>query len=1528
MHTETRIINSTAFTHFVPGRALGLLQLISFFFLCTFNTFAQSTPSVALSATNLVFATPNSLSTVKTQVVTLTNTGTGTLSISGITAGGNYAQTNTCGISLAAAARCTISIGFSPSGTATQTGAVTITDNAAGSPHVINLVGPVPNLAPNAAVAVSAQNSGTGQLGTKAVDGVIAGYPGNFTYEWATNGQLTGWIQLTWSSPVQISQVVLYDRPNLSDNIQAGTLQFSDGSTINVGTLSNDGQGYPVTFAPKTAAWVKFTITQAVGNNTGLAEFQVFGSIGPVVSLSATNLNFQSQIVATTSAPQTVTLTSNGTSPVTFTGITTTGDYAETDNCNGITLAVGSTCTINVTFTPTTTGTRTGTITITDNALGSPQTINLTGTGAVLTAPSITTQPANQTVTAGQTATFSVLAAGTMPLGYQWQKNGVNITAANAATYTTPATTTADSASTFQAVVTNTAGTITSSPATLTVNPASPGIGLSTTSLTYANQVVGTTSAVQTVTVTSNGSSALVLSGVAVSGDYAETDTCGGSTGITLQVGSTCTISVTFTPTTTGTRAGAVTIKDNVTGSPQTITLTGTGLAIGSPSVSLSANNVVFATPNSLSTVKTQVVTLTNTGTGTLSISGITASGNFSQTNSCGTSLGTSSSCTISIGFSPSGTATQTGAVTITDNAAGSPHVINLVGPVPNLAPNATVAVSSQSSGTGQQGTKAVDGVVAGYPANATYEWATNGQLTGWIQLTWSSPVQISQVAVYDRVNLIDNIQAGNLQFSDGSTISIGALSSDGQGYPVAFVPKSVTWVKFNITQAVGNSAGLAEFQVFGPVGPAVSLSASGLTYPAQVVATSSTAQTVTLTSVGTTGVTVSGVTTSADYSETDSCNGITLAVGSTCTINVTFTPTTTGIRAGTLFISDNGLASPQTVALTGTGVLPAPAITTQPANQTVVVGQTATFSAVATGLTPLNYQWQQNGINITGANAASYTTPATVLADSGSTFQVVVTNTAGTITSSPATLTVSSTPLFPGVLTHHNDNGRTGQNTAEITLTPANVNQTQFGKKFSQPVDGHVYAQPLYVPNVTIPGLGTHNVVYVATEADSVFAFDADNNTGTNASPLWKASLIDTAHGAAVGATTVSGSTDLGCSDLVPQVGITGTPTIDPTAGTMYVEAKSKENGVFVHRLHAIDITTGAEKSPGPVVITGSARGTATDASGGVLTFNPLHEHSRPGLLLSNGTIYMAFASHCDWQPYHGWIFAYDAATFTQKGVLVTSPNGYESGIWMSGAGIAADASGNIFVVTGNGNFDAINIPANDLGDSILRVALKAGQLSLIDYFTVYNQAALNNADIDLGSGGVLLLPDQSGSHPHELLEAGKGGTIYVVDRDQMTVNNLHYCATSCTSDPQIVQELPNAVGGMWSMPAYWNNMVYFWGQSDVLRAFSLTNGLLSTTPISTSATAASGFGSTPSVSSNGATGGILWSVYQTTSGSMVLYAFDAANVANKFYDSTQAANSRDKGGNWVKFTVPTVANGKVYVGTQTELDVFGLLP
>ena len=281
-----------------------------------------------------------------------------------------------------------------------------------------------------------------------------------------------------------------------------------------------------------------------------------------------------------------------------------------------------------------------------------------------------------------------------------------------------------------------------------------------------------------------------------------------------------------------------------------------------------------------------------------------------------------------------------------------------------------------------------------------------------------------------------------------------------------------------------------------------------------------------------------------------------------------------------------------------------------------------------------------------------------------------------------PLVLLVCGAPLLASaqvsVLTQHYDNSRTGQDTSETILTPSNVNSTQFGKLFAQPIDGQAYAQPLYVPNLLI-GNSTHNVVFVATEADSVYAFDADSNSGANANPLWKASLIDTAHGAASGAMPVT-STQVGCTDIEPNIGITSTPVIDPASGTMYVEAKSYEGGNYIHRLHALNITTGAEKSPGPVVITATVNGTGDGSSGGKLIFNPLMQHSRPGILLSNGIIYMAFASHCDFSPYHGWVFAYDAATFAQKGVLNTTANGGLGGVWMSGTGLAADSTGNVY--------------------------------------------------------------------------------------------------------------------------------------------------------------------------------------------------------------------------------------------------------
>ncbi|MGB2890177.1 MAG: Ig-like domain-containing protein [Candidatus Acidiferrales bacterium] len=604
--------------------------------------------------------------------------------------------------------------------------------------------------------------------------------------------------------------------------------------------------------------------------------------------------------------------------------------------------------------------------------------------------------------------------------------------------------------------------------------------------------------------------------------------------------------------------------------------------------------------------------------------------------------------------------------------------------------------------------------------------------------------------------------------------------------------------------------------------------------------------------------------------------------------------------------------------------------IAVTPANKSVSVGGTLQFKATGT-FANNSTQDLTNSVTWASSNPTAATIDSAGLAKGVTSGQSATISATQSSISGSATLTVTSASSLVGVFTYHNDLSRTGQNLNETSLTTSNVNVNTFGKRFSQPVDGQIYAQPLYVPNVAIQGKGSHNVIFVATEADSVYAFDADNNAGANVSPLWKASLIDAAHGASPAATPVSNNDVGGCTDLQPIIGITATPVIDPSSGTLYVEAKSKENGGFVHRLHAIDITTGNEKAPGPVAITATVPGSGDGSSGGQLTFNPQTQNSRPGLLLLNGIVYLAFASHCDISPYHGWLFAYDISTLSQKGVYVTTPNGGLGGFWMSGAGFAADGNGNIYGATGNGTFDTTNVPATELGDSILK--LSGSNLSLLDYFTAFDQATLSSNDLDVGSGGALLLPDQPGNHPHVLVQASKEGTIYLVDRDQMTAGNQHFCS-NCNGDTQIVQEsTPASVGGMWSMPAYWNNHVYVWGSGDVLRSIPLTNGLLDFAHITTS-THSYGFpGATPSISANGTSNGIVWSIDSSQYGSpgpgpgpAVLHAHDAANVANELWNSSQASNSRDTAGNAVKFTVPTIANGKVYIGTATEVDVYGL--
>ena len=508
-------------------------------------------------------------------------------------------------------------------------------------------------------------------------------------------------------------------------------------------------------------------------------------------------------------------------------------------------------------------------------------------------------------------------------------------------------------------------------------------------------------------------------------------------------------------------------------------------------------------------------------------------------------------------------------------------------------------------------------------------------------------------------------------------------------------------------------------------------------------------------------------------------------------------------------------------------------------------------------------------------------------------------------------------------VTTYRNDLARDGQNLEESLLTPSSVTPDQFGKLYMQPVDGYIYAQPLYVSGVQIAGCVftdgcVHNVVFVATQHDSVYAFDADSNAGVNASPLWHVSFINPA----AGITTVSAPNDEHCTDINPEVGITGTPVIDLSTGTLYVVVNTKENGAFFQRLHALDITSGAEKFGGPVVIQATVPGTGAGQAGGQVSFDPLRNGQRPGLLLVNGLIYITWASHCDLGPYHGWMMAYDAHSLQQVAVWNASPNGSDAGVWQSGAAPAADSSGNVFLATGNGTFD-LNTSGPDAGDTIAKIGLPGGgTFPILDYFTPYNQAFLSSTDTDLGAGGVMLFPDQpaGAAHQHLAIAGGKQGTLYVVDRDNMG----HFNASG---DTQIVQSLPSIVGGMFATPAFWNNTLYVGGVNDALQAFSFdgNSGLLSTSPVSSSPETFHYPGTTPSVSADGTTGGLVWALEEDNFPSAVLHVYDATNLSNELYNSS--ARPQDSPGPSVKFVVPTVANGKVYVGTATQLAVFGLM-
>jgi hypothetical protein len=665
----------------------------------------------------------------------------------------------------------------------------------------------------------------------------------------------------------------------------------------------------------------------------------------------------------------------------------------------------------------------------------------------------------------------------------------------------------------------------------------------------------------------------------------------------------------------------------------------------------------------------------------------------------------------------------------------------------------------------------------------------------------------------------------------------------------------------------------------------------------------------------------------------------LTLTPGTPQTVTITTSATAAPGNITLTFTGTSGtLSHSTTVTATIATPLPPPdfTLTTSPTSLTLTAGAagsqvsvtaaavnsfTGTVAVAITGL-PTGVTANPSTLNLVPGTAQSTTLTAAITAPAA-TSTVTFTGTSGNLAHSVSlALTVQAAPTTsaPDVTTYHYDLARDGLNAQETILTQSNVNATQFGKIAFFPVDGKVDAQPLYLANVVL-GNQLHNILYVATEHDSIYAFDAD--TGAQ---IWKTSIL------ATGETT---SDDHGCSQITPEIGITSTPVIDRKQGangTLFTVGMTKDaNAKYHQRLHALDITTGTEISGSPTEIAASYPGQGDNSQNGNVVFDPSQYAERAALLLLNGNIYTGWTSHCDQGLYTGWVIAYSESTLQQTQLLNLTPNGHEGSIWMSGDGMAADSAGNIYLLDANGTFDTtfdINgFPTKgDYGNAMVKLSTN-GKLAVADYFETFNTNDESADDLDLGSGGELLLPDQTdatGHVFHLIVGAGKDKNIYLADRDNMGKFN----PANNPMDSNIYQELPNAMSGLvYSTPAYFNGVLYYAADGDNLKAFPLTNAKLATTPSSVSAITFPHPGPTPSISANGTQNGIVWALESSLTSPGVLHAYDPANLAHELYNSNQAASGRDTFGNGNKFITPMVVNGKVYVGTQNGVAVFGLL-
>ena len=848
--------------------------------------------------------------------------------------------------------------------------------------------------------------------------------------------------------------------------------------------------------------------------------------------------------------------------------------------------------------------------------------------------------------------------------------------------------------------------------------------------------------------------------------------------------------------------------------------------------------------------------------------------------------------------------AASTGTVTLTGSSGTVSHTATVALAVAAAPPDFSLAASPSTvnitgGGAGGAASVAVSAIngfsagvsvaISGLPAGVT---AKPSSLT----VSAGTPQSVTFTAATSAAASSSTITftgtSGSLSHTATVTLVVTAAAKD---FSLGVSPSTV-----NITSGgAGDSASVSVSAING-FSSAVSVAIAGLpagvtANPASLTVSAGTPQSVTFNAAASAAASSSTITftgTSGSLSHTATIKLVVTAAPPPADFTLTINPTSLNLTTGALGQSTavsvaavNGFSGTVGISLTGlpTGVTAAPSTLTL----TPGTPQSITFTAAAdatVGAASVSVKGVSGSINHTATLAL------TVAVSTGN-----------------------------DMVTYHFDNSRTGLNPKETILTTANVNSTKFGKLNLLSLDGLVDAEPLYLSAVTINGQ-THNVLYVVTEHDSVYAFDADNGT-----QLWKVSAMGS------GETT---SDDHGCGQITPEIGITATPVIDRRQGangTIFVVAMTKDSGGAYHqRLHALDVTTGAETSGSPTEITGTYPGTGDNSSGGNVVFDPAKYAERAGLLLTNSTLYLAWTSHCDARPYTGWVMAYGESSLKQTAILNMTPNGNEGSVWMAGDGLAADSVGNIYFLDANGTLDAkdtvTGFPVNnDYGNAMIKLSTANGSLTVDDFFETYNSINESDNDVDLGSGGSLLLPDlfdSKGTVHHLIVGAGKDSNIYVGDRDNLGKYNS-------ANNNALYQELTDALpNGAWSMPAYFNDTVYYGGVSDNLKAFTITNAMLGTTPSSKSATTFGYPGATPSVSANGTSDGIVWALESSTGKTAVLHAYDATDLTKELYNSTQAAGNRDGFGTGNKFITPMIINGKVYVGTPSGVAIFGLLP